>query len=207
MSTLGLLRVPPPTAALPKASLPVVVLAALVLAGFAATQLFMLLPSATVSAGNGPGAVTLWARSVWLKMSLAVLYALPTIALWHAPLYGWLLLVFGWARRATLLWAVLPPSAISFLDTMTLRALHLASLFPYRVLAWFTQALFARAWAGLPPGPSMQLIPGPLLASLGLWIGVGAAAIVLAAAVSLRRHRDPIRPGAPDPLLGKQSRT
>jgi hypothetical protein len=34
-------------------------------------------------------------------MSLVLLYHLLTVhVLWHAPIYGWSLLVSGWARRA-----------------------------------------------------------------------------------------------------------
>ena len=34
------------------------------------------------------------------EMELVLLYSVIVIALWHAPLYMWLLLVSGWARRA-----------------------------------------------------------------------------------------------------------
>jgi len=42
-----------------------------------------------------------------------VLTGLVVIALWHAPIYGWALLISGIARRANIfLWAVLPPLVI-----------------------------------------------------------------------------------------------
>ena len=44
------------------------------------------------------------------------LYGLIALALWHAPIYGWLLLVSGWARRATFPWAVLPLLAICVVE-------------------------------------------------------------------------------------------
>ena len=46
-------------------------------------------------------------------MSVLLLYHLIAVhALWWAPLWGWLLLVSAWARRAAFLWAVLPLLAI-----------------------------------------------------------------------------------------------
>ena len=47
-----------------------------------------------------------------LPTVVALLYAFIAIALWHAPVYCWLLLVSGWAKRATFLWAVMPFLAI-----------------------------------------------------------------------------------------------
>ena len=57
--------------------------------------------------------------STWIYVPLfqnafILLYGLAAIALWHAPIYGWALLVSGWARRATFLCAVVPFLAIGF---------------------------------------------------------------------------------------------
>ena len=49
---------------------------------------------------------------------MILLYGLVTSALWEAPIYGWLLLVSSWARRATFLWAVLPWLAISAIEKL-----------------------------------------------------------------------------------------
>jgi len=48
------------------------------------------------------------------RNSFILLYGLAAIALWHAPIYGWALLISGWARRATFLWAILPFFARAF---------------------------------------------------------------------------------------------
>ena len=50
------------------------------------------------------------------------------MALWHAPIYGWLLLVSGWARRATFLWAVLPPLAIGVFEKIAFHTSYFGSL-------------------------------------------------------------------------------
>jgi hypothetical protein len=66
----------------------------------------MVLLSATAWLGDVPSMATPWARSLLFKMSLVLLYAVPAIALWPAPIQGWLLLISGWARRAAFSCAV-----------------------------------------------------------------------------------------------------
>ena len=63
------------------------------------------------------------------RSSLLLLYHLMTVhALWHAPIYAWLLLVSAWAPRAPLLWAVLPPIAIGFFEKMAFDTTHFLAL-------------------------------------------------------------------------------
>src|SRR5881394_351845 len=94
------------TTVLSKASIPLVVLPLITFAIVFATQLIMTLSSSAVLTANGLSGGT------WTPLSqgsLVLLYGLAALALWHAPIYGWLLLVSGWARRTVFLWAVLPP--------------------------------------------------------------------------------------------------
>jgi ABC-2 type transport system permease protein len=95
------------TTVLSKASIPLAVLPLLTFAITLATQLAMLLLSTAVLLMNGLPPTT-WSQLPLLQSSLVQLYGLVVLALWHAPIYAWLLLVSGWARRATFLWAVLP---------------------------------------------------------------------------------------------------
>ena len=180
------------TTVLAKASIPLVILPLLIFAIIVATQIAMLLLSTLVLLGNGPSVATLWARLPLFQMSLALVYALTAIALWHAPLYGWLLLVSGWARRATFLWAVLPLLAICVFEWIAFRTRYFASLLKYRLIGWFTRAFAVQAHGSVPADPLTQLTPGTFLSTPGLWIGLALAAIFLAAAVRLRRDREPI---------------
>jgi ABC-2 type transport system permease protein len=125
-------------------------------------------------------------------MSIALSYGLAAIALWHAPIYGWLLLVSGWARRAPFLWAVLPPLAMSVFEKIAFGTSHFASLLGYRLIGWFEQAFAVEVPGSVPIDPLTQLTPGRFLCSGGLWLGLGATAIFLALAVRLRWRREPI---------------
>ena len=105
------------TVVLSKASIPLVVLPLLTFAITVTTQWIMLLLSTVALLGSGLSVTTLWTQLPLFQMSLMLLYHLVTVhALWYAPIYCWLLLVSGWARRATFLWAVLPFLAITALE-------------------------------------------------------------------------------------------
>src|SRR4030095_11140496 len=104
----------------------------------------------------------------------------------YAPIYGWALLVSGWVRRATFLWAILPLLAISFFEKITFNTSHFASMLKDRVLGFAPQA-FASQGHAVP-----QLTPGRYLSTPGLWLGLVFAAVFIAAAIRLRRYRGPL---------------
>ncbi len=180
------------TTVLSKASIPLVVLPLFVYAITLATQLIMLMWSTAVLMINPPAVAMLWTQAKFFQSSLALLYGLIVIGLWHAPIYAWLLLVSGWARRATFLWAVLPPVALAVFEMVAFRTSHVGFLLGYRVTGWFTQAFSLQAKCPLSNDPLPHLAPGKFLSTPGLWIGLAVAAAFLAAAVRLRRYREPI---------------
>ena len=180
------------TTVLSKASIPLVVLPLLIFAVIVTTQMIMLLLSTALLLGNPPSVATLWARLPLVQMSLALVYALTAIALWHAPIYAWLLLVSGWARRATFLWAVLPFLAICAFEMIAFRTSHFASLLRYRLIGWYPQAFVFQARGSLPADPLTALDPLKFVTTPGLWIGLALAVALLAAAARLRRYREPI---------------
>ena len=126
------------TIVLTKAAVPLVVLPLFIFAVTFVTQLIMLLLSSAVLAGSGQSPAMLWSHLSFFRMSLLLLYHLLTIhALWHAPLYAWLLLVSAWARRTPFLWAFLPPIAVCYLEKIAFNTTHLLSLLEYRLQgAW-----------------------------------------------------------------------
>jgi ABC-2 type transport system permease protein len=177
------------TIVLSKASIPLVVLPLFIFAIIVTTQFIMLLWSSAVLMPSGLAATT-WTRFNLFQQSLILLYSLIVLGLWHAPIYGWLLLVSGWARRATFLWAVLPFLAISALEKIAFSSSHFASMLKYRFMGFAVEAFAFDAHGTI--GSLAQLTPGRFLSTPGLWIGLVLAAIFLAAAVRLRRYREPI---------------
>ena len=133
----------------------------------------------------------------FFSSSLVLLYGLAAMALWHAPIYGWFLLVSAWARRAAILWALLPVS-IGVVERIAFQTTHFPTFLNYRVFGGMTKAF---AFKPKTPGPHGNPVPAvdppdltPLqfLISPGLWLGLLVAAVFLFAAVRLRRSRGPL---------------
>jgi ABC-2 type transport system permease protein len=55
---------------------------------------------------------SLWRGSTWMGIQGLWLYLIVTSAVWYLPLAAWLLVVSAWAKRAVLLWSILPPLAL-----------------------------------------------------------------------------------------------
>jgi ABC-2 type transport system permease protein len=180
------------TTVLSKAIIPLVILPLLAFAITVCVQLVMVLMSSANLLVHGMSPATTWAHFPVFQNWLVLLYGLVAIALWHAPLYGWLLLVSGWARRAIFLWAVLPFIAIEILEKIAFNTSYFAAMMNQRLFGWAAEA-FAFGANGKPSIQSLtQLTPGRYLSTPGLWIGLAVAAVLLAAAVRQRRYREPI---------------
>ena len=180
------------TTVLSKAAIPLVVLPLFTSALVLATQLVMLLLHSVALRASGAGAALLWSDLPLFQMSLIQPYGLIVHALWHAPFYGWLLLVSAWARRAPFLWAVLPPLAIGGVEKIAFGTSHFGALLRHRVMGAFSEAFTVDAQRTGLVTSLTQLDPGRFLISPGLWGGLLFAAAFLAAAVRLRRYREPI---------------
>ncbi|PYL45791.1 MAG: ABC transporter permease [Verrucomicrobia bacterium] len=115
------------TTVLSKAIIPLAILPAIIFVVVIATQFFMLLISSAVLMPSGLAGTT-WANFNLFRQSIVLLYGLIVIALWHAPIYGWAVLISGVARRATFLWAVLPPLAIGIFEKVTFNTSYFTSM-------------------------------------------------------------------------------
>ncbi len=121
------------TAVLAKASIPFVIIPLVALAITIVTQLVMLLLSTPVLISSGLSLSTLWGQ-VSLIETLGMLFKHIFFlhVLWYAPIYCWLLLVSAWAKRATFLWAVIPPLSIGVFEKITFNTTHFGNLMKYR---------------------------------------------------------------------------
>jgi ABC-2 type transport system permease protein len=179
------------TTVLSKASIPLLILPLLTFAITVVMQLIMLLLSGLVLVGSGLSVATLWTHFSFFQMSLMLLYHLVAIhGLWYAPIYGWLLLVSGWARRAAFLWAALPLLAIGIVEKIAFNTSHFGAMLGYRLSGGPEGAAFTAG--GMSMDPLTQIHPGQFLISPGLWIGLAIAAAFLAATARLRRYQGPI---------------
>jgi ABC-2 type transport system permease protein len=176
------------TAVLSKLAIPLMILPLLSFAISLATQFIMLLLSSVILQGSGVNIAALWAEMSFFHVSFVLLYHLLTVhGLWYAPLYGWLLMVSAWARRAPFIWAFLPPFVICAVEKVAFNTSHFLALLQERLVG----PSDAMASPGAPHD-LMTLIPDHFFSEPGLWIGLALSALFLAAAVRLRRHQGPI---------------
>jgi ABC-2 type transport system permease protein len=179
------------TTVLAKVSIPLVVLPLLICVIIIAMQGIMVLLSSLILLGTDQSVGELWTKLSFFRMSLLTIYHILTAhALWPLPIYCWLLLVSGWARRATFLWAVLPLVAIGGVELIVFRSWHFAALVGSRLIG--AAPAFDSPDNMFPSGPMTHIAAGTFLSSAGLWGGLALSAAFLVAAVRLRRYQGPI---------------
>jgi ABC-2 type transport system permease protein len=178
------------TAVLAKASIPVFLLPLLTFVITIATWWIMLLGSSAVFLLSGMSAAPLWTQIPWFHESWMLLYHLVALhGLGYAPVYGWLLLVSAWARRAPFVWALFPPLAIGVVEKIAFNTTYFANMLGSLVSGGDA--------VPYPPSTGMDAMTHPsspvsFLLMPSLWIGLAIFAAFLAAAVRLRRSQGPI---------------
>jgi ABC-2 type transport system permease protein len=194
------------TTVLSKAAIPLLVLPLLTFVVVLATQLVMMLMGNVILLVHGVSATT-FAQLPLFQQAPILLYGLITLALWHAPVYGWLLMVSAWAQRAAFLWA-LSPLLVAVVERVTLGTSYVGSTIMSRLGGGFARAFVTGTQAAAPTlehggrahqlpqslAPVFDPIPDPVkfFTSPALWIGLAVAVAFLAVAVWLRRRREPM---------------
>ena len=180
------------TTVLAKAAIPLAVLPAIGFALSVITQFALLMLGSMVLLGSGMSPATLWTEFGFFQGLLIMIYGLTVHMLWFAPIYAWLLMVSAWARRSPVLWAVLPLFAIGIMERIALGTSHFGLWLKYRVVGAMAEAFATSPQHGGDIERLSQLTPARFLSAPGLWLGLAFAAACLAAAVRLRRQRQPI---------------
>lgn len=179
------------TTVVAKAIIPLAVLPVIAFAIIIVTQFVMLLISSVVLAPGGLAGTT-WENFNLFREAIVLFYGVIVIALWHAPIYGWALLISGIARRAAFLWAVIPPLALAIFEKITFNTSYVWALLQNRLLGAGDTAFNFQLHRSISIDLLSQLTPGRFLTTPGLWIGLIAAAGFVIGAVRLRRYRGPI---------------
>jgi len=180
------------TTMLSKITIPLVVLPVVAFVTILIVQVVMMLMTSVHLVVHGLSPASTWANIPFIQNWVVLLYGLVAIALWHAPIYAWLLLVSGWAPRATFLWAVLPMIVIGIFEKITFGTSYFSSFLKYRLSGFAPQAFDFKGRTHPTIDSLAQLTPGTYLSSPGLWIGLVVAAAFTLGAVRLRRYRGPL---------------
>ena len=179
------------TTVLSKAAIPIVILPLLAFAITVLTQGAMLMISSAALLGSGQNVAILWSRvGIAHRWPMLMFHFLCIHGLWQSPIYAWLLFISGWARRAPILWASLPPLTIGIVEKVAFNTTYFASLIGRRFTGGTEGTeIMQRARA---MDPAMLFGPLHFLINPGLWIGLATTAAFLIAAARIRRCRGPI---------------
>lgn len=147
---------------------------------------------------GGPAALMWSPQALGAGLATAVVFGLVSI-MWYAPIVAYLMLASAWAPKAPFLWAVLPPAAALVLERITTGTDHLGDFLVWRLFGPFkaiggddsdTPGLVVDSGnLSAAAGTLLERIGGLLLSPSTL-LGLAAAALLIAAAIWLRRYRE-----------------
>ena len=180
------------TTVLAKVAVALAVMPAVVFAIVFPTQLVMLIWSCLILIANGVSPADLLGFLNFPYLWLALGRGVFIMALWYAPIACWLILVSGWAKRVAFLWAIGPWVAICLVEKLAFNSLNVFGFVMGRLAGGYMAAFTTDGRGGKEISRLADLNPLPVLSNLELWAGLAVAAACVAAAVRLRRYRDPI---------------
>ena len=186
---------------LSKFAVAIIVIPLVALAATVATQLLIASGESLRFVIAGEPAAFLWEpRALIGGMGVASLWCV-TAMIWYAPFVGYLMLASAWAPRSPFLWAVLPPVALWILEAVVMSSSYVGDFIKERL---FVMPYILRMQGdpfGRETGEAADKIDrltsidlygvlGHFYQTPDLWLGVVAAAMLLAAAMWVRRYRD-----------------
>ena len=174
---------------------PVIVIAVTI-----ATQIVVLLLGSVILMIAGANPAPLWGNLQMVQLTLALIYGQIAVVLWYAPVTGWVLFVSGWAKRVPILWAVLTPVAVMLFERVAIGTHYVQDMLAYRLrdglkMMFTPRSTFAigdEVDPELPRRVFDVLDPIAFFSNPWLWVGLVVAAAFVAAAIWMRRYREPI---------------
>jgi ABC-2 type transport system permease protein len=172
---------------------------------FAAADLATLLMAGILSARMSLGGVlsqpAFWQPTFWLQLQVLWVYVILTTAIWFLPITGWLLVVSAWAKRAAVLWAILPPLAAILAEHLFMHTHVIANVLSGRLVTGYRDAAFYdpmphHEWSMQAGDPAAALEStwrlldlASFLSNPQTWIGVLCGAGLIGGAIQLRMRR------------------
>jgi ABC-2 type transport system permease protein len=141
----------------------------------------------------------LWHPGTWLQVQVFWLYVIATTAIWYLPMAGWLMVVSAWAKRAVMLWTLLPPLVLYliekwFLNTHIVETVIGRRLWGYPAVAYHGN----EQWINENLSESSAAVtvwrfinPVGFFSSPQVWIGLAVGVVLIVCAIQLRmRHSE-----------------
>ena len=168
----------------------------------ATTLLIAFIISVRASAALG-GAM--WHADLWLQLQILWLYTIITYAIWFLPVAAWLMVISAWAKRAVMLWSILPPLALYLGERLFFGTHFVANQIADRLLGYGPRAFhtgtdssfwmtttFDNDQITTPSSIWALLDPGTFFSSTQTWIGAAVGAALVVGAIQLRLRRTEI---------------
>ena len=177
--------------------IPLVTLAAAVIAQFIVAAG----GSAKLALSGLPAEVMWQPQAILGGIVIAALWCI-TAVLWYAPVIAYLMLASAWAPKAPFLWAVLPPVAVWVVERVVLYSEYVGDFLTERLFGLYQLLAPSReveaeienddVGAEIARLGDVDLVGNlaDFYGSPDLWLGVVAAALLLAAAMWVRRYRE-----------------
>ena len=169
-----------------------------------ATQVVVLLLASVILMIGGASPGPIWSNLQLFQLTVALVYGQIAVALWYAPVAAWVLFVSAWAKRVPILWAVLTPVAVMLFERVAIGTRYMQDLLGYRLRDGLKMAFAPRSRSEftlgdggvnateLPRRVFDALDPVGFFSNPWLWVGLVVAAGLIAAAIWMRRYREPI---------------
>jgi ABC-2 type transport system permease protein len=140
----------------------------------------------------------LWHPGTWFQVQVLWLYVIATTAIWYLPVAGWLMIVSAWAKRAVLLWTVLPLFVMYLIEKFFLNTHIVQSLIGQRLAGFAAVAYHGNEqWVSENLSDTSTravsvwrfINPTGFFSSLEVWIGLAVGIAMIVAAIQLRLYR------------------
>jgi ABC-2 type transport system permease protein len=149
---------------------------------------------------------SLWNGSVWLQIQVLWMYVIVTTAVWYLPIAGWLMLLSAWAKRAVILWAILPPILLNIFERLFFGTHMVSQIINRRLTAlplvsfnglgnnfsWTHEGGVADNAGSQVPSVWSLINPSGFFSSPETWIGVAVGIALIVVAIQLRMRRSEI---------------
>ena len=191
------------TTVLSKLATALIVIPAVYFAGADLTTLIMAFIVSVRWSASIDGA--LWHANLWLQLQTLWLYMIATTALWYLPIAAYLLVVSAWAKRAVMLWSLLPPLTLVLGERWFFDSHVIADVLGKRLLGYPAQAFRddpgSSSWVTTVVDNDTITTPisiwgffnvGGFFSSAETWIGAAVGVALIVCAIQLRTRRTEI---------------
>jgi ABC-2 type transport system permease protein len=176
-------------------------LAVIPLVFMVAADLTSLLMAFVISIRARTFSAVLWNPQTWFQVQVLWLYVIATTAIWYLPIAGWLMLVSAWAKRAVMLWTLLPPLVLYMIEKWFLNTHVVQNVLGQRLVGYAAVAYHGNEqWindnmseAATGPVSVWRFInPAGFFSSLEVWIGLAVGVAMIVGTIQLRMRRSEI---------------